>query len=261
MPDGAPLIDPDLVAGRIGALLRERRSGAVKPLLAALEKLAPDHPELAALRVSYCCQIGDFAAALAVLEAAILQSPGKAELHLLQSEVLFGQAAYGSAAVAAAEAILLAPNLTRAKSVLGLALLQLGQFESALPCLAESFAADPAAIDVALGFAALAPEQAVAILTQAIAATPQLAVLRNALARRYLRLGDMAAASRLAAQTIADGLADAESYCLLACAQARQGCRDEAAASVARALSIAPEHPWAAELAGQLASGQQPVCR
>jgi tetratricopeptide (TPR) repeat protein len=196
MPDGAPLIDPDIVAGRIGMLLRERRSGAVKPLLAALEKLAPDHQDLAALRASYCCQIGDFAAALAVLEAAILQSPGKAELHLLRSEVLFGQAAYAGAAIEAAEAILLAPNLTRAKSVLGLALLQLGQFDSALPCLAESFAADPSAIDVALGFAALAPEKAGAILIQAIAATPRLTLLRNALARRYLRLGDVAAARR-----------------------------------------------------------------
>jgi predicted Zn-dependent protease len=261
MPDGAPLIDPDIVAGRIGMLLRERRSGAVKPLLAALEKLAPDHQDLAALRASYCCQIGDFAAALAVLEAAILQSPGKAELHLLRSEVLFGQAAYAGAAIEAAEAILLAPNLTRAKSVLGLALLQLGQFDSALPCLAESFAADPSAIDVALGFAALAPEKAGAILIQAIAATPRLTLLRNALARRYLRLGDVAAASQVALQAVADGLADAESYCLLACAQMQQGCPNEAATSVARALSIAPEHRFALELADQLRAGQQPECR
>jgi len=252
MPDGLPLIDPDLVAGRIASLLRERRCGAVKPLLAALEKLAPGHADLALLRVTYCCQIGDVAQALKLLDDEIAQGRGNPALSLKHAEILFAQGDYAGAAVKAADTVLAAPTLLSAKSVLGLALLKLGQFDSALPCLAESFAADPASADVALALAALSPAGAVEVLNAAIAATPQRAMLRNALARRYLSVGDAAQALRIAGQSRADGLADAETHCLLAFAQMQECCWDEAGLSVAQAQSLAPGNSWAARLAGAL---------
>ena len=253
MPDGAKLIDPDLVAGRIAALLRDRRAGAVRPLLAALEKLAPEHPDLVLLRVSYCCLIQDTGQALNLLEEAIALQPANPMLHLTRSEIWFGRCEFARAAEDAAEAVLLAPALARAKSVLGLALLKLGRFDAALPCLAESFAADPAGVDVALALAALAPEDAAVILERAIVAAPSLAVLRNALTRRYLCAGDIAKAGWNAAQTRADGLADAETFCLLAFVQMQENHWEGAGVSVAQARSLTPEHPWAARLEAALA--------
>ena len=248
MPDGAPLIDPDIVAGRIGMLLQDRRPGAVKPLLAALEKLAPEHRDLTLLRVSYCCQLGDVAQALNLLRDAIAGERPTPRLHLQRAEIFFGLENYAEAAADAAEAILAAPGLTRAKSVLGLSLLKLGKFDSAKACLVESFAADPAGVDAALALAALCPEQAVQVLKDAIAATPRLGVLRNALTRRHISRGDIAAALRTAEQSRADGLADAETFCLLAVAQMQDGGWEDAAIAAARAQSLAPGKVWAVRL-------------
>jgi predicted TPR repeat methyltransferase len=252
MPDGAPPIDPDVIAGRIATLLDDRRSGAVKPLLAALQKLAPDHPDIALLRAAYCCQVQDFALALRLLDDAIAKAPENPKLHLRRGEILLGRGQAAEAAQSAAEAILRAPDLPRAKSVLGLALLKLGQIDAALPCLAESFAADPSSVDVALALAALAPQDAAAILSTAIAATPHLGVLRNALARRHLCAGDIDKAGQIARQACADGLADAETWCLLAFAQITQSRWNDAMAAIAQALSLAPGHAWAARLKAAL---------
>lgn len=253
MPDGTPLIDPDAVAGRIGKLLYERRPGAVKPLLAALEKLAPDHRELALLRAAYYCQMQDFPQALRVLEEALARQPENPALHLRRAEILFGRGDYAGAAGNAAEAVVRAPHLTRAKSALGLALLGLWRFDLALPCLEESFAADPAGVDVALAFAALSPENAVDVLTRAVGASPHVAVLRSALIRRFLCADDLSQALHHIGQARADGVADAEIWCLQAFAQMQEASWDEAGISAARARSLAPSSRWAARLAAALA--------
>lgn len=252
MPDGAPPIDPDIVAARINALLRERRHGAVKPLLAALEKLAPDHRDLAPLRAAYCCRMQDSGQALQVLADAIACQPDNPALYLQRAEILFGRSDYAGATMNAADALLRAPGLNRAKSALGLALLGLQKFDMALPCLAESFAADPSGVDVALALAALAPENAIATLNRAIAASPQVAVLRNALGRRHLCAGDIGQASRSLGQARADGVSDAETYCLHAFALMQESHWEEAGRSAARAQSLQPGNPWAARLAAAL---------
>jgi predicted TPR repeat methyltransferase len=253
MPDGVPLIDPDVLAGRIAKLLNEKRTGAVKPLLAALAKLAPRHKDLTQLRVSYCSQIEDYAQARQVLEDEMAREPGNAVLHLQHGEILFCEHDYAGAAAKAAEAVVANPSMVRAKSLLGISLMKLGQFDAALPCLMESFATDPSGVDVALGLAALAPGSAIEILETAIAATPRLAVLRNSLTRRYLAAGDIANGMQIAVQARADGLADAETHCLLAFAQIQEGQWEDARASVAQAQSISPASAWAARLAAALA--------
>ena len=259
MPDGVQHIDPDIVAGRIAKLLQARRSGAVKPLLAALQKLAPEHKDLALLQNAYFCQTGDYPQALQVLEQALAREPQNAMLQLRHPETRFGQGDYASAAAEAAEVVVEARDLRRAKSVLGMALLKLGQFKSALPCLADGFAADPSSVDVALALAALAPEHAVQVLQQAIAATPNLAVLRNALTRRLLAIGEVAQAIGSADRARADGLADAETFCLLAFAKMQQRCWEDAAIAAAQALSLAPGHSWATRLVAALSQRESGV--
>jgi tetratricopeptide (TPR) repeat protein len=259
MPDGAPqigpaAIDPDIVARRITALLGEHRPGAVKPLLAALAKLAPAHEKLPLLRADYCCEMDDIPQALAVLREAILQTPQNAALWLRQAEIFFGQGRSADAAQSAAQTVLLAPDSHAAKSRLGLALLQLGQFDQALPCLAESFSADPANAEIALALAALSPATAVEILNRAIAYNPRAAVLHNALTRRYLTSEDPHQAIRAALQSVGNGVADAQTHCLLAFAQIQQSHWDEAVTSAARAQSIAPDNAWAARLLAALSS-------
>ena len=255
MLDGVPLIDPDIVAGRIAVLLKERRCGAVKPLLAALQKLAPEHRELVLLQTAYHWQMQEIPQALCLLSDAISRQPGNAVLYLRRAEIFFSQMAFSAAAEAAADAVLLEPEgayATRAKSVLGLAMLKLGQYEAALACLAESFAADPASVDVALALAALDPTKAVEILSTAITATPRLGVLRNALARRHLCVGKYRQAMQVAGQTRAAGLADPETFCLLIVAQMQEALWDEAGISVAQVLSLAPRNSWAARLKSAL---------
>jgi tetratricopeptide (TPR) repeat protein len=253
MPDGMPHIDPEIVASRIAALLAEGRLGAVKPLLAALEKLAPEYPDLALLRAGYWCQMQDIPQALAVLGAAIDRQPANAGIWLRRAEICYAQADYANAAQNAAEAVLLAPGLARAKSVLGLALFQLAQFDAALACLSESFAADPT-VDVGLALAALSPATAIDILQSAIAANPRLTLLQNTLTRRYLAEGNLGEAIRVARLICASGIADAQTHCLLSFSQMESADWDEAAASAERALSNAPESAWALRLAAALSA-------
>jgi predicted TPR repeat methyltransferase len=258
MPDGAPRIgsgiDPDAVAGRIAALLAEHRPNAAKPLLAALAKLAPAHAKLPLLRADYGCEMRDPAQALAVLQDAIDEAPSNAALWLRQAEIFFGRSQFADAVQRAAQAVLLAPDSHAAKSRLGLALMRQGQFDQASPCLAESFSANPANVEVALALAALSPTTAIDILNRAIACSPRVAVLRNALTRRYLCSGQSSLALQTALLAADDGIADAQTHCLLAVEHMQESRWDKAAAAAARAQSMAPGQLWSARLLAALAS-------
>ena len=262
MPDGAPQIatgsiNPEIVAGRIGALLAEHRPNAAKPLLAALAKLAPAHEKLPLLRADYWCEMRDPAQALAVLQEAIGEAPSNAALWLRQAEIFFAQSQSVDAVQSAAQAVLLAPDSHAAKSRLGLALMRLGQFDQAMPCLAESFSANPANVEAALALAALSPANAIDILNRAIACAPQAAVLRNALTRRYFCSGQPGQGRQTAQLAAGDGIADAQTHCLLAFAQMQDSHWDAAAAAAARAQSMAPGHHWATRLLAALASRER----
>lgn len=252
MPDGMPLIDPDSVATRIEALLRERRPGAAKPLLAALAKLAPEHSALALLRSAYLCQLPDLPAALSVLSAAIDCSPNQAALWLRRADILYAQQRYADAAQDAAQAILLSHSLLSAKSRLGLALLKLGKYRDALSCLEESFAAEPACVEVALAVASLSPEAAAKTLTRAIAAAPTSVALRNALTRHYFTTDNPQRAMHEARQTCSDGIADAETFCLLTFGYMQERSWDDAHISASQSQSMMPGNLWAARLIAAL---------
>ena len=254
MPDGAPLIGPDVIAERIARLLNDRRPGAVKPLLAALEKLSPDYKRLPTLRAACLCQLGDVPQALAILEDVLSCDPRNAAAHLQRAEILFGQADYGAAANAAAEAVIIEPKFLRAKTILGLALLRLGLYDQSRLCLEESFAADPGDVDAGLALAALLPQTAVSVLDRVIAARSNLVVPRNMLLRRQLSDGDIAGALRTGEQARGDGVADVETFGLLAFAQLETGLWDEAAMSIARIQSLKPDDPRGARLAAALAA-------
>jgi len=259
MPDGTPQIatvsiNPDVVAGRIRALLAEHRANAVKPLLAALAKLAPEHEKLPLLRADYWCEMQDIPQALAEMQEAIDRAPLNAALWLRQAELFFAHGRCADAVQSAAQTVLLAPESPAAKARLGLALMQLGQFEQALPCLAASFSLNPANAEIALALAALSPENAVEILSRAIGCNPRLAVLRNALTRRYLCSRNSGQALQVARLALGDGIADAQTHCLLAFAQMQEARWDAAASAAARAQSLAPDNLWAARLLAALSS-------
>ncbi len=259
MPDGAPMMDPDIVAGRIVRLLEDQRPGAVKPLLAALEKLAPDYKTLPMLRAACWCQLGDVPQALGILEDALTRDPKNAAAHLHRAEILFGQADYAGAASAAADAVLVAPQLARAKAILGLALFRLGLYDQSRLCLEESFAADPGNVDAGLALAVLSPDAAVPILTRVIALRPHLVIPRNMLMRRLFSDRDIEGALRIGEQARQDGVADIETFGLLAFAQLEAALWDEAAMSIARVRSLKPDHAWGARLAAGLAGRETGV--
>ncbi len=268
MPDGAPqigagIIDPDIVAGRISTLLAEHRPNAVKPLLAALLKLAPEHEKLPLLCADYWCEMQDIPQALAVLQEAICKKPTNAALWLRQAEIFSGAGRSADAVQSAAQTVLLAPDSHAAKARLGLALMQFGQFDEALPCLMESISALPANAEIALALAALSPATAIEVLNHAIVYTPLAVGLRNALARRYLCSEQAAQAIRVALQAVGDGIADVQTHCLLAFAQMQESHWGDAAVSAGRAQSMAPRNVWAikliAALAGRAAGRHIPV--
>jgi predicted TPR repeat methyltransferase len=82
-------------------------------------------------------------------------------------------------------------------------------------------------------------------------------VLRNALTRRYLCDGDPGQALQTAHLAAGDGIADAQTHCLLAFAQMQESRWDEAAAAAGRAQSMAPGQLWAARLVAALASRER----
>ena len=252
MPDGMPRLEPDVIANRVGIMLTQRRPGAAKPLLAALAKLAPDHGSLPLLRSAYYCQIDDFPEAIAVLSQALELQPADAGLWLRRADIFFTRDDFAESARNAATAVVLAPDMIAAKSRLGLALLKLGQYDDALSCLTECFSTYPAGVEVALAVAALSPSTAIETLTGAIAASPQIPVLRNALARLYLSTNNIPKAMHIARQACTDGLADAETFCLLSFCHMEEASWDEANVTAAQAHSFIARNAWASRLAAAL---------
>ncbi len=253
--------DHAILAARARTLLAAGRPAAAGPLIAALRSRLAGSAELAELEARLHLAQGDPAAARAVLDPVVAAEPCTS-LLLVRAEARLRCDDAAGAAADAAEAVISAPDHPDAKTVLGIALIDLGRNADAIPCLDEAVAARPAnpwyreALATAFERAGQATIAA-RVLADGIVQAPAHPGLRTAAILLAMGGGDAAAALALAEAARRDGAVDARVMGLLGHALSRLGRHDEAARIYAEAYKLAPEDAYVRHLAAT--AGMRPA--
>jgi|GEM_PF-938528 len=240
--------DPALLIRRAGELLDAGRLGAVRPLLAALERLGAPAGELALLQARLAVQENRLDDARTALDAAVDAAPDDPVLRKARADVRFRLKLFTGAAQDAAEAVILDSRDPQAKAQLGAMLLALGRAADALRCLAEAVAASPLNPAYRESLAAAEemngdPEAAIATLEAGTALMPRAVSLRRALMRIWLRLGNAESAAAVAAAARREGVVDSGLLALTGQALIMLDLEDAAMEAFAEAAKLAPEDP------------------
>ena len=244
--------DAEALTARVAALIDAGRTGAARPLLGALRRIAPS-PAIAGLAATLAMREGRLDLAQAELDGAISAAPEDAALRKQRADLRRQLGDITGAAADAADAVLLSPKDAAAKALLGVLLLELGQAGNAAACLAEAVASEPtnplfrqglAAAQEALGLV----EFAFQTLTAGITLAPASTDLRNEAALLALRRRDFAAAVQLAEDARHDGVADAACFGLKGHALASLGRQAEAADAYREALKLDPGNGYVRHL-------------
>ena len=263
MEDLQVTVDAEALTARVAALIDVGRTGAARPLLGALRRIAPS-PAIAGLAATLAMREGRLDLAQSELDAAIVDAPADAPLRKLRADLRQQMGDTIGAAADAADAVLLDPKDAAAKALLGVLLLEFGQAGNAAACLTEAVASEPAnplfrqglaAAQEALGFA----DTAFQTLTTGIGLAPASTVLRNEAASFALRRRDFATTVRLVEEARRDGVADAACFGLKGHALARLGRHAEAADAYGEALKLDPGNEYVRHLVA--ASGMLPSAK
>ncbi len=247
---------------RARVLAASGRPEAARPLLSAVRRLGVDAGEVDRLEARLLMRSGQTQAALALLDAALARAGASPDLRLIRAEMrLLADDAAGAAADAA-EAVISDPADPTAKSMLGIALAELGRLDDALPCLREAARAEPDNPMFCLALARAqevtgSPELARATLDDGIARVPASLRLRNAALRLAIAQGAFADAVELAETGRRTGLLDACLLGMLGHALSCLGQHEQAADAYAEALKLAPEDAYVRHLVA--ASGRLPA--
>ncbi len=242
--------DPDALMGRVSEMIASGRLGVARPLLAAVERLAPPSPRLAELSAWLLMRESRIEQAGEALDRALEEAPQDAPLRRRRAELRLLRDDYLGAASDAADAVVLAPGDPGAKALLGTALLGLGLPSEAAACLNEAVAAAPTTPGYRQGLAAAQeatgePDEAAETLAEGIASCPRAVSLRAAAMMQRVRHGDFAGALAIAERARRDGVADASIHGLKGHALAALGRHDEAASAYADAVKLAAGDPAA----------------
>jgi predicted TPR repeat methyltransferase len=246
-PKPPALPDPAVLAAKAHSFLVSGRPGAAHPLVRALRFAGGDPQVSTALGARCLFAQGRRTEALALLDAEIDASKPSSALLFARAELRAQAADVLGAALDAADALLLAPDDTRAKTLLGRALLHLRRPADAVACLREALRAKPhdaqgyldlvAALD-----AAGRPDEGEAVLAAALAIPLASPALHSAAILRRVRAGDLEAAVSIAAAARQRMCLEASGYELLGHALRGLGRQDDAADAYAHALKLAPEN-------------------
>ncbi len=244
---------PEILMQRASGLLDEGRTGAARPLLAAIARIAPPSPALALLTARLALREDRLDDAGQELDRAVERHAGDAPLYKLRAELRLRRGDLVGAAADAAEAVVLCPADPAGKALLGIVLLQLGKHDDAVTCLAEAVRTQPANPAFLQGLAAAQESQgdvagAAATLDTAIDRCPAAPALRNAAVLLCLQQGDCGPAVVLADRARAAGAADACTFGLKGHALSSLGRHEEAAVAYAEAFKLAPEDPYVRHL-------------
>lgn len=251
---------------RVAQLIDAGRTGAARPLLAAVRTLSPDIcPNIALLGARLAWRDDDLPQAMRELDAALLVFPAHASLRKYRAELRHLMGNLDGAARDAAEAVILDPRDPEAKAILGGALLDIGHCENALACLSEAVAGAPDAVPYREALAKALeqlgrPHCALSVLTDGTAINPANVALRNAATLLCLRRRDFTGAVRLAEEARTIGIADACTFGMKGHALASLGDHDAATLAYQDALKLGPDDPYVRHLmmaAGAMPSGKQ----
>ncbi len=240
------LADPDALIRRVAALIDAGRTGAARPLLAAVRRMAPPSPEVTCLSVRLAMRDGRPLDALAELDAAVAASPLHPALRVLRAELRLHTDDPPGAAADAAEAVILDPSNPIAKALLGMALLGVGRTADAVSCLADAVRMTPANPFFRQGLAeACEADGDIAGAEEALAVGIELCPgaigLRNTAVLLRVRRGDFAGAVAAAQAARRVGVVDACVLGLQGHALSSLGRHDEAATAYREALKLGPD--------------------
>ena len=193
---------------------------AARPLLAALGKIAVASSELDELQGLLLLREDRAQDAIVELNAAIARSPGAPGLYICRADARMRLKNVAGAAADAAEAVILSPHSAKAKALLGIILIEMGQPGDAIACLAEAIAAEPQRVAYHQGLAKAQerigdPVAAAATLQVAIRLLPKHTALRTAAIMLAVRRHDFGTAASIAETARRDGVADACVFALL----------------------------------------------
>jgi predicted TPR repeat methyltransferase len=245
--------DPAQLARRVQEMIAAGRIHAARPLMAALRRLVPASPQLHDMQARLLLREGRVAEALAELDAGIAMDGASVELLISRADARMQAQDVLGAAADASDAVILAPGNGRAKAVLGVVLLEMNRPEDAVPCLREAVAAEPRHPACVRAYATAlertgARDAAAQALADGIRVVPGDAGLRTAAIMVAMRGRDFAAAADIAEAARQDGVADAQVFGLRGHALSSLGRHEEATASYAEALKLAPEDPYVRHL-------------
>jgi predicted TPR repeat methyltransferase len=207
-------LNPETLAARICTLIERRQFEAALRLIPAVAAMAPDQALASILAVRLAFAQGDHAKAALELGTAIATWPKNGELLRLRAQLAMLWMNFSDAAQAAAEAIILNSKDAESKSLLGRALLALGNATQASICLQEAVAANPHDVPAILGLAEASPEQANLLLATASARLPRNAALRTSLIRSLINSDEPEAAWEAAEAARDHGALDADGHIL-----------------------------------------------
>jgi predicted TPR repeat methyltransferase len=245
--------DADALCRQAVSFLETGQTATARPLLAAARALARPSPALILAEVRAALAEEQFHQAIALLDAAILDSPADVVLRKRRAEVRHRLGDWEGAARDAAEAITLAPAEADCKALLGMALLELGLVPSAIACLREAVATTPnvrylealsRALETSGDHAA-----ALRVLMDGLSRGQAQISLFNRAMLLSIRHRDFVQAVDLAEQAGALGIADACTFGLKGHALCSLERHDEAAAAYQDALKLAPDDPQIRHLA------------
>lgn len=251
----------DRLFKRAAEFVDSGRFGAARPLLAALERVAPPSARLAQLKALLALREGRPIEACESLDQAILTWPADATSHKCRADARRQLGDFAGAARDAAEAVTLDPGDPDAKAILGVALLGLGHAEDARVCLKEAVVARPTnpLFALALSDAQAASgddDAATATLRDATLRMPDELALRNAALLLAVRSRRFDVAVELAEAARREGVVDACVFGLKGHALSSLGRHSEAAEAYAEARKLGPKDPYVRHLAA--ASGALP---
>ncbi|MBW4034431.1 MAG: tetratricopeptide repeat protein [Proteobacteria bacterium] len=236
---------PDFSASlvqRVRSLIGRGQINAASLLLPTLQKLCPDHADIALIKLEIALARGNLADAKSAIDQGLTESPNSAPLLVLRARLNFQNRDMVGAALAAADAVIADPTNPSAKSVLGQALLELGQTEQAAICLRDALADMPTDMSSLTALTRAAPADAVAMIRAAIAAGSDNAGMRNALIGALLEASDTDAADiEIRAMTVG-GLANAQTGILAIQSAVKSGRWTEATELFGKSTAHLPRH-------------------
>lgn len=238
-------VDTGALIARAEELIDQGRPAAARPLLAAVRGTTGPSAGLSVLAARIALSDGELDTAGDELDRALDLHPDHPGLRKCRAGLRRQLGDLEGATRDAAEAVIGDSRDPAAKALLGDLLTDIGSPIDAIACLSEAVAAMPADVcyreALARAWTAAGDmDTALAILQDGIPIVPGAAVLRNASILLCIRRRDFARAIGMAEQSRRDGATDATTFGLQGHALSSDGRHAEAALAYGEALKLAP---------------------